>query len=155
MLTSTFLFGMHRLSSFIHHLVKLAISTRHRESILIIDIFYSSSIEVYTGIICASLPAIKPALVKVFPKLLPSIESSEPPPTATRKLSDPNQTTGAHIRFDDVELENVIAGRKAEAEIKKVSYFGHQIFVPRSAMQDGTRYGENSGSDEDLIIQHP
>jgi hypothetical protein len=123
-----------------------------------------SNIEVYTGIICASLPAIKPIVSKFFPNLLASTRSS------TRSKTHDNifgiNSSAKAIRLTDVELggktvTRVEANERGNPNLRESNSsgdLGRDIFITTSMRQDVESKSESRnqvGSEKDLIIQRP
>lgn len=54
----------------LHSLYTIAMAPEREQSVKGVSIAIWSCIEINTGIVCASIPAIKPLVVKIFPKLL-------------------------------------------------------------------------------------
>ncbi len=119
-----------------------------------------SNIEVYTGIICASLPTIKPVISRLFPGLLSSTRSG----SATYRLNEyvfgtQNTINGPAIRLTDVEksyntVTKVEASEKARQLSRKDSSsydFGNDIYITTSMRQDVESKSE-IGSERDLIV---
>lgn len=126
-----------------------------------------SIIEVDTGIICASLPTIKPVISKLFPRLLSSNQSTQAtqpyPPSdfhSSHQRTEPS-TRGA-IKLHDVESLTHNTVTKIEASercvenvttVRTTDENGTEIFVTTSVAMDVESKSE-TGSDKDLICQH-
>jgi len=123
-----------------------------------------SNIEVYTGIICASLPAIKPIVSKFFPNLLASTRSG------TRSKTHDNMfginSSAKAIRLADVEfggktVTRVEANERGDPNLRESSSsgdLGRDIIITTSMRQDVESKSESRsqlGSEKDLIIQRP
>ncbi|PMD26717.1 hypothetical protein NA56DRAFT_685042 [Hyaloscypha hepaticicola] len=126
-----------------------------------------SNIEVYTGIICASLPAVKPVVGKLFPKLLSSTRSD------TNRTNFPDSGFGNNssvrpIRLHDVDASGNTVTRVQAKERRESDYdlressssgnLGKDIFVATSMRQDVESNAESRsqvGSENDLIFQRP
>jgi Fungal rhodopsin domain len=127
-----------------------------------------SNIEVYTGIICASLPAIKPIVAKLFPNLLSSTRSGTVKSTFhTFNDNGFGNNSGARpIRLADVELgqktvTKVEANERGGYNLRESNSSGNldkDIFITTSMRQDvESKFESRSqlGSEKDLIIQRP
>jgi hypothetical protein len=121
-----------------------------------------SNIEVYMGIICASLPAVKPVLGKCFPKLLSNATRNGTINTFNTS-SFKNQITSRPIRLHDVDIggktvTRVEADERGNPELRGSNSNG-DIFITTSMRQDVERESKfesrsQLGSEKDLIIQH-
>jgi hypothetical protein len=128
-----------------------------------------SIIEVDTGIICASLPTIKPIISRLFPRLLSSSRSKQATqpshkyPTngfnSTNPLSDPFGK--AAIRLDDVESSTQRTVTKVETSERGLENIARErdmgdndkeIFVTTSLAMDVERKSE-MGSEKGLIFE--
>jgi hypothetical protein len=82
-----------------------------------------SNIEVYTGIICASLPAIKPIVAKVYPRLLSSTRSGKATATFGDHVFENNDTfKSSPNRLADVEM-----GPKTVTKVEANEVRGHNM----------------------------
>ena len=120
-----------------------------------------SNIEVYLGIICASLPTIRPIIERLFPRAISRTRSGGSSlPTNTFRSHNNNTITGPPIRLDDIEgrmktVTKVQADDRpnswlrddSEEELRK------EIFVTTSMRRDVESRGKTS--EEDLIFQRP
>jgi hypothetical protein len=125
-----------------------------------------SNIEVYTGIICASLPAIKPVVSKFFPKLLSSTRSGTRSKTTFPDNGFGNSSSARAIRLADVEhggktVTRVEANERGNPNLRESNSsgdLGRDIFITTSMRQDvESKFESRSqlGSEKDLIIQRP
>jgi hypothetical protein len=126
-----------------------------------------SNIEVYTGIICASLPAIKPIVSKFFPKLLSSTRSGTRSKTTFHDNGFGNTSSAKAIRLADVEhgsgktVTRVEANERGNPNLRESNSsgdLGRDIFITTSMRQDvESKFESRSqlGSEKDLIIQRP
>ncbi|KAF8846925.1 hypothetical protein BDZ45DRAFT_682215 [Acephala macrosclerotiorum] len=139
-----------------------------------VDAAIWSIIEVNVGIICASLPTIKPLISCLFPGLLGSTRSRQGTyhNQANRHASpfasqDPfTSLSNAPGRLADQEgghktITRVEAGERSEPELAKSIAHGEDgkdIFVMTSMTQDVetklSRNGSETGSEKDLIFQY-
>jgi hypothetical protein len=122
-----------------------------------------------TGIICASLPTIKPVISRLFPRLLSSNRSGQAtqpshsyPTSGFHSSKQYNDSTirGA-IRLDDVESPTHKTVTKIEASERQLENVarvrttddnGREIFVRTSVALDVESKSE-MGSEKDLIFQ--
>ena len=120
-----------------------------------------SNIEVYLGIICASLPTIRPIIERLFPKAISRSRSGAPSlPTNNFGSHHNNTITMTSIRLDDVD-DRVETVRKSQANERPNSWLrdgsdenrGKDIFVTISMKRDVESRGEMS--EEDFIFQRP
>jgi len=120
-----------------------------------------SNIEVYTGIVCASLPAIKPIVASVFPRLLSSTRGGNS--TATFSGFKNNNTfKGTPNQLADLEMQpktvtKVEANEGRGQNMKRNSgggELGKDIIVTMSMRQDVENRSIRSDTDsqKDLII---
>ncbi|KAE9373323.1 hypothetical protein N431DRAFT_482387 [Stipitochalara longipes BDJ] len=123
-----------------------------------------SNIEVYTGIICASLPAIKPVVGKLFPKLLSTTRSGTK--TTFNDNGFGNNSSARPIRLHDVDsggktVTRVEADERGNPNLRGSNSsgdLGKDIFITTSMRQDvESKFESRSqvGSEKDLIIQRP
>lgn len=127
-----------------------------------------SNIEVYTGIICASLPVVKPIVAKVFPRLLSSTRSGTVKSTFNNTFNENGfgNNNARPIRLADVEsghktVTRVEANERADYNSRRdnsSANLGKDIFITTSMTQDvESKFESRSqlGSEKDLIIQRP
>jgi Fungal rhodopsin domain len=115
-----------------------------------VDASIWSNIEVYTGIICASLPAIKPVIGKFFPKVLLSNRNGLKTTTLGNGFGTNN--TGRPIRLHDVDngsktATRVEVGEKSTSTSRGSNSsgdLGKDIFVTISVKQDIEGYFEST-----------
>ncbi|KAE9372996.1 hypothetical protein N431DRAFT_338054 [Stipitochalara longipes BDJ] len=121
-----------------------------------------SNIEVYLGIICASLPTIKPILERLFPNAMARSRSGgDSLPTYTLRSHQHNTIGGGSFRLDDVDVKRQTVTR-VEGNERPTTWLkdssdedlGKDIFVTTSMRQDVESRGEG-GSEMDLIFQRP
>jgi hypothetical protein len=126
-----------------------------------------SNIEVFTGIMCASLPAVKPVVGKLFPRLLSSTRSGSGRATFP-DTGFGNNTSVRPIRLDDVDtgrktVTRVEVNETGDYNLRESSSSGNlgkdkDIYVTTSMRQDVESNAESRsqvGSENDLIFQRP
>jgi hypothetical protein len=136
-----------------------------------VDIAIWSNIEVNVGIICASLPAIKPVVSRFFPHLLSSNRSKPIYPSHTRNHRSSMFTSGHSqpIRLDDFDLTpnksfdpssnktvtRVEASERTVVNDEDGNEDWRGIVVSLSTRQDVESQGreDDTGSEKDLIFQ--
>jgi len=124
-----------------------------------------SNIEVYAGIICASLPAVKPVIGKCFPSILLSNRGGSRGTKATfNDIAFGTNSCARPIRLHDVDLggktvTRVEADERGNPDLrgsKSDGDLGKDIFITTSMTQDvESKYESRTGSEKDLIIQRP
>lgn len=113
-------------------------------------------IEVNIGIICASLPAIKPVASRLFPRLLSSNRSKPIGPSHNHTSSLFKSGHRARIRLKDVDSTHKTVTRVEAVERtieERESGDGKGIFVTMSTRQDVENKREETGSEKNLIFQ--
>ena len=136
-----------------------------------VDIAVWSNIEVNVGIICASLPAVKPVVSRFFPHLLSSNKSKLTYPSHTRNHRSSMFTSGHSqpFRLDDFDLmpnknfdpsgnktvTRVEASERTVVNDENWNGDGRGIVVSLSTRQDieSRGRGDETGSEKDLIFQ--
>jgi hypothetical protein len=119
-----------------------------------------TNVEVYTGIICASLPMSKPLISRLFPRLLSTARNRYATDTlGSHGFGNHSTIKGAAIRLTDSNkshetVTKVDASERSGQQSRRDSSsydFGKDIYVTTSMRQDVDK-GE-IGSERDLIVQ--
>ncbi|KAK0728827.1 hypothetical protein B0T26DRAFT_638721 [Lasiosphaeria miniovina] len=124
----------------LHALYTIAVAPPAEQSVEGVDIAIWSSIEINVGIICASLPALKPLAAKLFPRLLLSglyARTKEAAPSGGREAVGGSSGSGSHggRRSDHTASEDAHSGHRAEI---RVSQSFEMTSAPATAVPDTT-----------------
>ncbi|PBP17475.1 PTH11-like integral membrane protein [Diplocarpon rosae] len=114
-----------------------------------------SIVEGATGIICASLPAMRPFVSRLFPRLLSSTYAHQQPPISShgrfRSIRDSKIYHGKSIQLTSIESSHQTSDRACDQSTGKNS---KDVYVTTMTTQD-VECAEDSASARDLIFKPP